>query len=99
MRRLLSRHRVAIAIAVLYLLSACGFFIARDTIDNLEREVARSTRTDCEIAAAHNQSLVTFAGEVVRILEEAGPTTPAGLKLVAELYASTERLFPVTPCP
>jgi hypothetical protein len=98
MRRLLSNHRVAIAIAVLYLLSACGFFIARDTIDNLEREVDRSIRRDCELDNRTNESMVLFAGELARLVEDS-TDDEAVLRLASELYASTERLFPTVPCP
>jgi hypothetical protein len=98
MRRLLSRHRVAIFITILYLLSACGFFIARGTISDLEREIDRSTRTDCELDNRANENLVSFAGELARVIQ-AGTDDEAAARLAAELYASTERLFPVTPCP
>jgi hypothetical protein len=68
-------------------------------IDDLKEEVDRSVIEDCRIQQVHNEQLVTFAGELVRILESAGPETEAGRRLVDELQERTARLFPTTTCP
>jgi hypothetical protein len=96
MRTWLIRHGVAIAIALLYLLTAAGIFRQSMTVDELRREANRSARTDCELDQRTNERIVEFAGLIADILEDAGPETEGGRRLVADLRQRALHLFPTS---
>jgi hypothetical protein len=98
-RRYLRAHRVTLWLCVLTAVMTGTLLRLALVIDDLRDEVDRSVREDCALQHTANERFVTFAGELVRILEQAGPETEGGRRLVAELEQRTVRLFPTTTCP
>jgi hypothetical protein len=96
-RTLLAR-RTALLIAVLVLILAAMAYKVNDLIGDLEREVDRSRRTDCELDNRASGRMHEFADEIARIMTIDGPSTPAGRRLVDELPTATEDLFPIVDC-